>query len=146
MNLMKKIIGFFIVSFLFSCSKQELKKPDFLIGNWIRTNNILDKKTYEYWNADLTGIGFTLQKGDTVFKEILTILNSHNRLYLEVRGVNESPTLFKFKEQTGNSFTCENQANEFPKKIKYWIINDTLHAKVWNDEGSKIDFQFTKAY
>ncbi len=142
---MKKIVAFFIVSFLFSCSKEELKKPDFLIGNWTRTNNSLDKITHEHWNANFTGIGFTLQKKDTVFKEIISIVKISDTLFLKVEGVNAQPTFFKFTQQTDTSFVCENPANEFPKKIKYWKVNDTLKAKVWNEGGYKIGFSFIRS-
>ena len=80
---------------------------------------------------------------DTVFKETLNIITKNDSLYLQVTGVNEKPTLFKFTQQTDSSFTAENKLNEFPKMITYWKENNFLKAKVANDEFS-VDFIFKK--
>ncbi|KAF9660009.1 hypothetical protein HER15_13510 [Tenacibaculum mesophilum] len=64
-------------------------------------------------------------------------------MFLQVTGVNETPTLFAFTQQTDTSFTAENKLNEFPKTIQYWKGNNLLKAKVSNDKFS-IDFVFKK--
>jgi hypothetical protein len=130
---------------LVSCGNEELKKPDFILGYWNRTNNTPGTLTYEIWSPDFTGIGFTMQQRDTVFKELMSIVEINDTLVLKVEGVNEKPTLFKFTAQTETSFTCENPQNEFPKKIKYWIQNDTLYARVSNDSQNGINFSFLKS-
>ena len=121
--------------------KKEPQKPLFLIGDWIRTNNKKGSITYEKWNSDFTGLGFTLKEKDTTFKEILSIVNINDTLFLKVEGVNENPTLFKFTSQTDSYFVCENSKNEFPKKIKYFKENNFLKAEVSSD-NFKIDFVF----
>ncbi|WP_133534604.1 DUF6265 family protein [Tenacibaculum caenipelagi] len=135
----------FITGFLlFSCQNTtEFKKPTWLFGKWKRINNQPDKFTYEFWNDDFSGIGFTLKEKDTVFKEVLHIITKNDSLFLQVTGVNENPTLFAFIQQTDTSFTAENKQNEFPKTIHYWKENNQLKAKVANDEFS-IDFVFEK--
>lgn len=142
---MKKILFAVCFLFLISCGKEELKKPDFLLGSWVRTNDKPNQKTFENWNTDFTGIGFTMQQSDTIFKEILSIIKKNDTLYLQVTGVNEKPTLFKFTSQTATSFVCENPKNEFPKKIKYFIESDTLKASVSNADFS-VDFSFVKSF
>lgn len=135
----------FITGFLL-CSCQnttEIKKPTWLLGKWKRINNQPEKLTYEFWNDGFSGIGFTLKEKDTVFKEVLDIIQKNDSLYLKVTGVNEKPTLFAFTKQTDTSFTAENKKNEFPKTIQYWTENNQLKAKVANDEFS-IDFVFEK--
>jgi len=141
---MRKLWMILSIACLISCSNSTFKQPDFILGNWIRLNDKLYQKTYENWKPDFTGIGFTLQKNDTVFKEILSIVEKKGHLYLKVKGVNEQPTLFKFTEQTKVSFTCENPKNEFPKKIQYSIVNDTLRAVI-SDRKNSIDFIFVKS-
>jgi len=126
---------------LISCAKEELKKPDFILGYWNRINNSEGKRTYEIWSSDFTGIGFTLQKSDTVFKEILSIVEINDTLVLKVEGVNEKPTLFKFTEQTETSFTSENPENEFPKKIKYYKDGNRLKAVISAGKDS-VEFVF----
>ena len=142
---MKKAFIILSVLLLCSCGKDEFKKPNFLIGNWIRVNDKPNQITYEIWNPDFTGIGFTMQHKDTIFKEIISIIEKRDTLYLQVKGVNEEPTLFRFTSQTATSFVCENPKNEFPKKINYYKESDTLKASVSNDDFS-IDFSFIKSF
>ncbi len=141
---MKGLYLFLFCVCFFSCKNDSIVKPDFLIGKWKRLNNKSNKKTYEIWRSNFTGIGFTLQESDTIFKEILSVIEKNDSLFLQVVGVNEKPTLFKFTKQSPTSFTCENPDNEFPKKIQYQIASDTLRAEVSNDDFS-IDFVFVKS-
>ena len=110
----------------------------------IRVNNKDRLTTYETWQKDFSGIGLTLKGKDTTFFEKMEIINVNNALILEVSGVNETPTLFKFTHQSDTSFVCENPENEFPKKIKYWIDNELLKATISNADF-KIEFIFEKA-
>ena len=128
---------------LVSCTN-ELRKPDFILGHWNRVNNNPGNLTYEIWNDDFTGIGFTMRQKDTVFKEILSIVEINDTLVLKVEGVNEKPTLFKFTEQTETSFTSENPENEFPKKIKYYKDGGKLKAVISAGEDS-VEFVFEKS-
>jgi hypothetical protein len=128
-----------------SCQKEikKDKKPSFLIGDLIRTSDKKGSFTYETWQTDYTGLVLTLKEKDTVFKEVLSIISKNDTLFLQVEGVNETPTLFKFTQQTDTSFVCENPKNEFPKKIKYWLENKQLKAVV-SAEEYKIEFIFEK--
>ncbi len=141
---MRKLFLILLCIGFVSCSKQEFKKPDFLLGYWNRVNNKSEKKTYEIWNPDFTGIGYTMQGRDTTFVEILSIEEINDTLFYKVVGVNESPTLFKFTEQTETSFTCENPDNEFPKKIQYSLEDGTLKAVISAGEDA-IEFVFVKS-
>lgn len=141
---MRILILFFTCTLLFSCQQEKkITKPTWLFGKWKRIYNEADKRTYEFWKNDFSGIGFSLQKNDTVFKEVLHIITKNDSLFLQVTSVNETPTLFAFTQQTDTSFTAENKLNEFPKTIQYWKGNNLLKAKVSNDEFS-IDFVFEK--
>lgn len=141
---MRKIIILFICIGFLSCGKEALEKPDFLLGTWNRINNNPERKTYEIWQPDFTGIGYTMKGTDTTFVEILSIVEMNDTLVYKVVGVNENPTLFKFTEQTATSFTCENPENEFPKKIRYEMVSDTLKAVISAGEAS-IEFLFLKS-
>jgi hypothetical protein len=142
---MKKLLLFIFCIGMLSCAKEELKKPDFILGYWNRVNNSQDKLTYEIWNPDFTGIGFTLQQSDTIFKEIMSIVELNDTLFLKVEGVNEKPTLFKFTEQTETSFTSENPENEFPKKIKYYMDGNQLKATI-SAGTDAVEFVFQKSF
>ena len=130
---------------LISCQKEttENKKPTFLIGDWIRTNNKKGTITYENWQTNFTGLGITLKDRDTTFKEILSIVSIKDTLFLKVEGVNETPTLFKFTSQTDSSFVAENPKNEFPKKILYYKDHNQLKAEV-SSEDFKVEFVFER--
>lgn len=142
MKLFLIISSFLLIT---SCKTQNTstKLPSFLIGKWIRVNENDSIKTYETWKKDFTGVGLSLKNKDTTFFEQMKITTIKDNLFLEVSGVNETSTLFKFTKQTDSSFTCENSENEFPKKIKYYIENKQLKAIVSNT-GFKIDFVFDK--
>ncbi|SNR14035.1 hypothetical protein [Tenacibaculum jejuense] len=139
---MKQLFFIFFLLIIVSC-KQEVTNPDFLIGKWKRVNNENSKETFEIWNQNFSGIGYSLQEKDTVFKENLAIIEIQGNKYLQVTGVNQRPTLFEFTELTKNSFTCKNPSNEFPKLISYWLENNQLKAKVANDDFA-IDFVFDR--
>ncbi len=139
---MKFLTLVFIICVLYSC-KQEPKNPNFLIGNWERVNNESNKKTYEIWEKDFSGLGFSIRDKDTVFKEKLNIITKSNSQYLKVTGVHQQPTFFKIVKMTENSFICENSQNEFPKRISYWFKNNRLNAKVANNDFA-IDFVFKR--
>lgn len=128
-----------------STTKTELKKPIWLIGNWIRTNNKPEHITYETWKADFTGFGITLRGKDTVSYENIKIIERDNKLFVDVITKGEAKfTSFKIVEVTDTHFQAENPNNEFPKKIKYWLNGEKLNAKVWNDGGFAVDFCFEK--
>ena len=142
---MKPRLFVFCLLLIVSCQKEqkETQKPSFLIGDWIRINNKEDSVTYEMWNSNLEGLGYTLKGKDTTFKEILSIVSIKDTLFLKVEGVNKEATLFKFTQQTDTSFVCKNSKNEFPKQILYYIENRLLKAVV-SSEDLKIDFIFNK--
>ena len=139
---MRFLIACFLLILFVSC-QDNVQKPSFLIGNWVRTNNSPGEMTYENWKSDFTGIGFTLKEKDTTFKEILSIVNENDSLYLKVEGVNKDATLFKITSISEIAMTAENPKHDFPTEIKYWLENDTLKAKVSNTEFG-IDFSFVR--
>lgn len=141
---MKSSYIFLLAFALLSCeNKSKPQKPGFLLGTWKRINDKSGKQTYEVWKTNFTGLGYTMQEKDTIFKEVLSIVSIKDTLFYKVVGVNPKPTLFKFTSQTETSFVCENLQNEFPKKITYRLENDTLKARVSNPDF-KIDFVFVR--
>ena len=142
---MKRIMHLLVCILILSCSKtkEEEKKPTFLIGNWKRLNDKPGSQTFESWKPNYEGLGYTLKDGKTTFSEQLKIVVLNDTLHLQVTGVNEKPTLFKFKNQTDTSFIAVNPENEFPKTIKYILDKGKLKAEVSNDDF-RIDFLFEK--
>lgn len=141
---MRYLIYICSLLFLTSCSTNtNFKKPAWLVGKWIRVNEEENNKTYEFWNEDFTGLGFTLQESDTTFVEKMSFIANNNNLYLKVTGLGEDTTLFAFTKQSDDSFIVENNRNQFPKKIEYRFNGNTLKTIISNEEFS-IDFTFNK--
>ena len=154
---MKYLTVVLIVLFTISCSKQikkqinnveGIKSVDWITGNWVRVNDDKNRSTFEHWNKvsekEYNGLGYTLEQADTVFKENLRILQNDGHWYLEVTGVNENPTIFKFLDQSDSSFVSENKENEFPNKIDYSRKNNKLTAII-SDDSISISFIFNKS-
>ena len=154
---MKYLTVVLIVLFTISCSKQikkqinnveGIKSVDWITGNWVRVNDDKNRSTFEHWNKvsekEYNGLGYTLEQADTVFKENLRILQNDGHWYLEVTGVNENPTIFKFLDQSDSSFVSENNENEFPNKIDYSRKNNKLTAII-SDDSISISFIFNKS-
>jgi len=120
---------------------------DWLLGSWLRTNDQEGNLTYEHWtknsSTEYSGLGCTLHKGDTVFKEYLRLFKTEEYWNFEVVGVNEHPTNFPVIRQTENSFICENRNNEFPKIIHYALRDSILTARISDDETG-ISFLFER--
>ncbi|MGB0896451.1 MAG: DUF6265 family protein [Flavobacteriaceae bacterium] len=143
---MKSTIYLFLTVIIFACAgTKELPEFDWLIGSWQRTNNTEGTKTYEYWykksNTEYIGLGCTLKRTDTVFKEDIRLYKQDALWHYEVVGVNATPTTFKMTSKSKNSFTCENKANDFPKTIRY-SLNENALVAVISDDDNEIPFVF----
>ena len=122
---------------------------DWLLGTWKRTNEAEGSETYEYWKKinenELSGWGLTLKASDTIWQESIKLIKSEDTWNFEVLQQDAiKPTIFKVTKIEMESFTCENKANEFPKKIRYAKVEKGLNAVISGD-GKVILFQFTKA-
>lgn len=147
----------FLILFIFSLNscestKTSADKPsfDFLVGEWIRTNEKSDRKTYENWKKvdknTFLGRGFTIKNNDTISQEHITITKIDDKWILKVNldKTKNVTTEFEFINSDKISFTLENHKNDFPKLIKYWKVGYQLKAEISNDESSKIAFDFEK--
>lgn len=129
-------------------SIEVIDNVDWLIGHWKRTNDKEGKTTYEHWKkkskTEYTGIGYTLQNNDTIWKEDIRIVKIDSIWNFEVVGVNESKsTIFTFTNLGSKSFSCQNEDNEFPKKIEYFMGKDKLKAII-SGGGMEIPFEFDR--
>ena len=119
---------------------QAMSTEFIVIGRGSTSANIFKEKTGI--TPIIGGIDNYLSE-TTIETETMAIIAIKDTLYLEVSGINEQPTLFKFTEQTDSSFVCENPQNEFPQKINYFLDNKQLKAIVSGDDF-RIDFIFEK--
>lgn len=127
---------------------EQTENFDWLLGKWKRLNEKEGKETFEFWNkvspSKYKGIGFTLQNGDTIKRESITLEEENSHWHLAVEVLEEPlPTIFQMDHFGDHEFTCVNDSIEFPNKIEYSIESGQLKAKVSNPEF-EILFEFEK--
>lgn len=127
---------------------QESTLFDWLTGAWQRTNEEAGKATYEFWQKinpkEYRGFGFTLMDRDTIWQERMWLQEGSKGWELKVKAPEDpEPVVFVLTGLEGGSFTCENPETEFPKKIRYWTVDDKLKASVSNNE-LEIPFEFER--
>lgn len=131
-------------------SKQSNISENFnwILGNWKRVNESPGKETFERWEKNsetaYSGIGYTLQNGDTINSEKMQLIKVKDRWDLHVNLPEEiNPTIFTGINKSSNQYICENPSNDFPTQIKYWREGNKLHALISGD-GMEIPFVFEK--
>ena len=135
----------YILSFILFISCQKKQDPklsegdfDYLIGHWERTNEQEGKNTYEIWERSAQdiykGIGFTLQKKDTIWKEEMQLIKRDTTWVLEIHNGSEPMVPFSILEKTPTTFLAHNASNEFPTHIQYRYFDDTITAIVSSEE------------
>ena len=126
---------------------QKISSLKWLEGSWQRENTKPGTTAFEIWEWNkktLTGIGFTLEKSDTVFVERLRIVaKDENLFYVADVAHNPEPTYFKITSVNKTGFTSENPAHDFPKKIEYTLDGNRMVSTISGD-GKEIPFIFTK--
>lgn len=152
---MKKLLLLSAI-FLFACNAKEksvsTETPaihfDWLLGNWIRTNEKKDRQTFENWikksNSEYAGEGYTLQNNDTIWKESVQLIESDGQWKFAVtpKGTTEQ-TVFKLIKIENGAFTCESKTNDFPKIIHYFKDGNTIKAEISGGD-MKIPFEFER--
>lgn len=121
---------------------------DWLLGNWKRVNDEAENETFESWqkinDSEYQGVGFTLKNGDTISQEKMQLVKHNNQWNLSISLPSEpQATVFKVTKIDSQSFVCENELNDFPKKIEYWFEGKNLKAKISNSD-MEIAFDFEK--
>jgi len=154
---MKKILILLIGILITSCNqtkkekqKDEIKSENFdwLLGKWKRLNEEEGKETFENWNkineTEYSGIGFTMQNGDTIKQEKIRLTKTSGKWNLTVKVPEESESItFNGISHNETEFTCENNEIDFPNKIKYWKNGNRINAMVSGGE-MEIPFEFEK--
>ena len=150
---MKSMLSFLLPVFLIGCTgKQvatnETTKVEWLIGIWDRVNAKEGVSAHERWEriseTELEGWGVAMRNGDTSFVEKLSIIVRNDTLHYVADVVdNPEPVFFKFTSIAADGFVSENPTHDFPKKIQYQLVRDTLTATTSGD-GRGFAFKFVK--
>lgn len=132
-----------------SSTKTEVAENfDWLTGKWKRLNEEAGKETFENWEktspSEYSGIGFTMQKNDTVSWEKMQIVESDGKWKLLVKTKEQKEsTEFQISELKNNEFAFTNDSIDFPKRIHYWLKGEKMKAVISNAE-MEIPFEFEK--
>ncbi len=151
---MRYIIFFIAAAGLLSCQTNSPQKEnkqinfDWLLGEWVRTNETEGKQTFESWekinDSTYHSHGYTLQGQDTVWQEWVEISSRNGDIYLQARMKDEAETTdFLITSLNDSSFISNNPENEFPKEIKYWMDGDILKAEI-SDGDMRIPYEFVR--
>lgn len=154
---MKNIFIFILLVSLLACEGKQTSKTqvsadikvqnfDWLLGSWTRTNDEPGKETFEIWTKQTDhlylGKGFIMENKDTIWEERIRLKENDSIWRFEVFGKGEStPTVFDLTQIEPLGFVCENEQNEFPKRIEYYRASEKLMAEISNPE-MKIIFEF----
>lgn len=126
----------------------DLGKVGWLEGTWVRTNLKPGRTGTESWKklspTAWHGLGCTLREKDTVFVERMKLVIYENTpAFVADVPENKGLVYFKFTAATSHSFTCENPAHDYPKKIVYDRQGNNLKVTISGD-GKSNEFLFTK--
>ncbi len=126
---------------------KQVENFDWLLGEWKRSNEKDGKDTFELWNkrtsTEYFGVGYTIQKGDTISKEEMQLVKLHDKWNLIVKLPESKPVTFTGVSHDKDHFTCQNMLNDFPHRIKYWKNGTKLSASISADD-IEIPFEFEK--
>ncbi|HZY82645.1 MAG TPA: DUF6265 family protein [Cyclobacteriaceae bacterium] len=127
---------------------QDLKKLEWLKGDWTRTNQKPGRSGYETWKSmgptTMIGRGVMMKGSDTTFVEKIRIeLKEGKMFYVADVPENKGEVWFEFTQLKDNGFVCENPKHDFPKKISYEVDGKNMKATISDDKKS-IDYLFIK--
>ncbi len=119
-----------------------------LEGKWVSTGTTLFNENWKVVSDTLmTGTGFSLNGGDTVFQERLKIFRTGENIWYAAQPNPEKEyVLFRLTKAGYRHWTFENPVNDYPGIIVYLLKKDTLlETRATNIRGNKeVVFTFKK--
>lgn len=122
---------------------------DWLVGNWLRTNEQAGMRTVENWVkvsvGEYHGFSCTVKETDTVWQEKVVLHLVDKQWHYAVTGKDAlRPTTFILIKIEKTGFVAHQPENDFPKYITYNRDKNRLNAWI-SDEKKKIPFEFKLA-
>lgn len=121
--------------------------PDFLQGTWKMEN----KEIYEHWDKlnsqTLKGFSYKLKNGQMGISEYLDISERDNQTLYTATVINQNNGKgIEFKlTKTDSTYTFENPAHDFPKKISYQKLSDNeIFVQVSDGKQKGFSYKMTK--
>jgi hypothetical protein len=96
-------------------------------GKW-RTVSKKDQFSEEIWtvasDGKLNGIGCFVKKGDTLFKESMTIFVQEDKWFYRAEPQGQTATLFSLDEHSTTHWVFINPDHDYPQRIEYTLVDD----------------------
>lgn len=143
---MNKIISLLLLACLFSCQpKRSIDALDWMEGRWEIPSDSVTQRI-EQWTkisqTEMHGFGLTIEGGDTIFYERLSIVASGTELYFNA-DIGEGNVKFKLIDAANERWIFENANHDFPKRIIYQKEGEMMVAFA-EVEGTSLKFRFIK--
>lgn len=129
----------FVIGFITGCKGPNDETTSFLWldGKWVDEGNGF----YESWTKSgdsmLTGYGYQLIEGDTIFGESLKIKMLSEK-WAYIVNTEDEETIFYLINKPGDSIVFDNPENNFPKRITYVKeSNGNISATIENPGNSE---------
>ena len=111
--------------------------PGFLLGDWIQRDG--EGQAEESWSSDasgMRGVSREVSGNGVKFQETLKIERRDGTLVLIAQPAGSEPVAFAMVEHDERSIAFANAAHDYPQRIRYWRVGDTLHAEIALIDGS----------
>ncbi len=121
---------------------------NFLEGRWIRINDDEGFQTYENWKrkspVEYTGNSYTTSDNKIVWEEESSLKVMQDKVVLRIKlAPMKYVNFYCSKIYDKEDICCVNTKNDYPKKIEYWMQNDTLNAKI-SGGGPDVSFVYIR--
>lgn len=124
----------------------ELEKLNWLVGTWQQSSEAgTFTETWQQNGSNLSGKGYLVDAGDTIFSEVLKLENRDGKVFyvpIIADQNNGEEVLFKLISSAENRFVFENKEHDFPQRIIYQQLpGDSLYARVEGEVKGKLKFE-----
>lgn len=147
---MKTIIVFLIVATFYCLPRHEkIKDLYFLTGTWKMEHT----ENYETWSITdsgaLEGSSYSIKEGNKMVSEYLTIKAEGEKIIYTAAVTNQNnglPIDFVWNKEVKDKFSFENIDHDFPKKVQYKKLNDTIiFIEVLGERNKGFSYRLLKA-
>jgi Fe-S cluster assembly iron-binding protein IscA len=147
--MMKAIFSIFIFTVICAFTKKDgLDQLQFLEGTW----KVENKENYETWkkvtDASLEGYSYNIRAGKKSITEYLTVKSAGDKIIYTARVLNQNegrPIDFVLNKNIKNKLRFENPGHDFPKKIQYTQISNTvLFVEVLGEGDNGFSYKMIK--
>ena len=113
-------------------TSNSMDELNWLSGYWSSNENEILME--EYWlpisNNTMFGIHRDSFQSGKVFFEYLSIYQKNDSIVYEARPMGKNPTMFYLQSFAENQVVFENMMHDYPQRIMYTNLEDTLIARI----------------